>query len=212
MATYSEEQVNQIKRETELQAKENILKNLESIVLPRDTSTSHACCKPQIFKYGDDFNTYLEHWSNYVRILNIPHADRGRLLFTYLDTDSNDKVNTLKLTSNQENNWTELKQRLRKVLEPVSKHQARAKLFAMKQLPFESCEEYGRKLQKLASKAYDETETETHDANVRDKFLYGIFNNSIAIHLMNNKANDFATLYQEAVKFEKSLEARKRLF
>ena len=81
----------------------------------------------------------------------------------------------------------------------------------MKQLPFESCEEYGRKLQKLASKAYDETETETHDANVRDKFLYGIFNNSIAIHLMNND-NDFETLYQEAVKFEKSLEARKRLF
>jgi hypothetical protein len=211
MATYSEEQVNQIKRETELQAKESILNDLGGIVLRRDTSTSHASRKPQIFKYGDDFNAYLEHWSNYVRILNIPEADRGRLLFTYLDAECNDK-GALKLTSEQKNNWTELKQSLRKVLEPDSKQQARAKLFAMKQLPSESCEEYGRKLQKLARKAYDESETETHDANMRDKFLYGIFNNLIAIHLMNNKANDFTTLYQEAVKFEKNLEARKQLF
>ena len=208
MTSYSDEQISAIKQE----AKESLLENLSSIMTRKDTSTSHASRKPPIFKYGDDFNSYLETWSNYARILNIPEADRGRLLFTYLDSESNEKVNTLKLTSEQKNTWPDLKQNLRKILDPDSKQQARAKLFSMKQLPSESCEEFGRKLQRMASKAYDEnTETAARDANVRDIFIYGLLNNSIAIHLMNNKKTDFPSLYQDALELEKNLEARKQV-
>ena len=103
-----------------------------------------------------------------------------------------------------------MKQSLRKVLEPDSKQQARAKLFAMKQLPSESCEQFGRNLQKMASKAYDETESAARDANIRDIFIYGILDNSIAIHMMNSKSTDFAELYQEAIDLEKNLRARKQ--
>ena len=206
MTTYSEEQISAIKQE----AKESLLENLSGIMTRKDTSTSHASRKPPIFKYGEDFNTYLESWSNFARILNIPEADRGRLLFTYLDTESNEKLSAIKLTSEQKNNWTELKQRLRLILEPDSRQQARAKLFAMKQLPSETCEQFGRKLQRMASKAYDEAESAAREANIRDIFVYGILNNSIAIHLMNSKTIDFATLYRDAIDLEKNLEARKQ--
>ena len=206
---YSEAQIENIK----VEAKESILNNLSTVFASRENiSTSNATRKPQIFKYGDDFNAYLESWSNYARILKIPEADRGRLLFTYFDSESNEKVNSLKLTSEQKNNWTELKTRLRKILEPDSKQQARAKLFAMKQQPSENCEQFGRKLQRMASKAYDETEAVARDANIRDIFLYGLFNNSIAIHLMNANKEDFATLYQDAIELEKNLETRKQAF
>ena len=64
MTTYTNEEISVIKQ----QAKESLLENLSNIMTRKDTSTSHASGKPPIFKYGDDFNSYLETWSNYARI------------------------------------------------------------------------------------------------------------------------------------------------
>ena len=95
MTEYTDEQIANIKTES----KAEILDNISNINISPSNSTSHAARKPPIFCDGDDINSYLETWANYARILNIPDADKGRLLLTFLDTTSNEKMNAAKLTS-----------------------------------------------------------------------------------------------------------------
>ena len=95
MTEYTDEQIANIKTES----KAEILDNISNINISPSNSTSHAARKPPIFFDGDDINSYLETWANYVRILNIPDADKGRLLLTFLNTSSNEKMNAAKLTS-----------------------------------------------------------------------------------------------------------------
>lgn len=214
MTEYSEEQINKIKEEAKTEGKTETLKQISTIVKPAGL-TANAVRKPQIFKHGEDFNSYLEMWSNYARILNIAEADRGRLLFTFLDENCNDKISALKLTSDQKNDWNLIKKELKNILEIDNQQQARAKLFSMKQQLGETVEEFGRRIQKMSVKAYslDSRDVIARDSNIKDVLLYGIANNAIALNLMNKSdldTLDFATLYKNACTLEKNFDARKQ--
>ena len=209
MTEYTEDQIKALK----LEAKTEILEKISDVVKPASSNIPQAVRKPAVFKYGEDFNSYLELWNNYARILNMQEADRGRLLFTFLDQECIDKLTALNLTSEQKNNWSTVKKELKSALEVDSPQQARAKLFSMKQQIGETVEEFGRKIQKLANKAYstESRDIVARDANIRDIFVYGILDNSIAIHLMNKAEGDFTTVYKDACNLEKNLDARKQV-
>ena len=214
MTEYSEEQIAKIKEEAKTEGKAETLKQISTIVKPAGLS-ANAVRKPQIFKHGEDFNSYLEIWSNYARILNIAEADRGRLLFTFLDENCNDKISALKLTSDQKNDWNLVKRELKNILEVDNQQQARAKLFSMKQQLGETIEEFGRRIQKMSIKAYsmDSRDVIARDSNIKDVLLYGIANNAIALNLMNKPdldTLDFAALYKNACNLEKNYDARKQ--
>ena len=208
MTEYTEEQIANIKTES----KAEILGNISNLNVSPSNSTSHAARKPPIFCDGDDINSYLETWANYARILKIPDADKGRLLLTFLDTTSNEKMNAAKLSSNDKNDWITVKKELKNVLETDNEQQARAKLFALRQNPGETIEEFGRRLTKLATRAYgtDLNEINARDLNIKDKFVYGLQNNSIALNLMAKMEKSYAELYKEACNLEKNLETRKQ--
>ena len=208
MTEYTDEQIANIKTES----KAEILDNISNINISPSNSTSHAARKPPIYCDGEDINSYLETWANYARILNIPDEDKGRLLLTFLDTTSNEKMNAAKLTSTDKNDWVKVKKELKNILETDNEQQARAKFFALRQNPGETIEEFGRRLTKLATRAYgtDHNEINARDLNIRDKFVSGLQNNSIALNLMAKMDKSYAELYKEACNLDKNLETRKQ--
>ena len=121
-------------------------------------------------------------------------------------------MNAAKLTSTNKNDWVKVKKELKNILETDNEQQARAKLFAVRQNPGETIEEFGRRLTKLATTAYgtDPNENNARDLNIRDKFVYGLQNNSIALNLMAKMDKSYAELYKEACNLDKNLETRKQ--
>ena len=166
------------------------------------------CKKPNTFKFGDDFSSYVDNWINFARLSKIQPEYRLRTLLTYLDSESQDRISTLDLSSIDKDNLTKCLPRIKQVMEPSkTAMEANMLLLKAKQEPGESLNDFARRIRKLGDIAFNSEELK--NLVLGRIFRANVESDRMSEQLLLNPKKDFKDVFEDALKIEAAMNARK---